>query len=384
MKFDKLYSMLDTLEEKYIAVWQDICNIESPTDFKAGVDAVSNYIINIAKPYGYDIDICEQKISGNAVCITMNPTLQNEPICLSGHMDTVHKVGAFGSPAVKTDKEKIYGPGVLDCKGGIAAALYAMETLVKCGFNKRPIMLLLQSDEETGSRYSNKETINYICDKAKNAIAFFNLEGNIEPKYCAIQRKGIINYKFTVTGIEAHSSQCANRGASAIHDAAYKIIELEKIKDDEGLTCNCGVISGGSVPNTIAGKCEFTANVRFATNEQYQWVDDYVNKLAATVHVKGCTCAVEKTSTRLAMEYCERNVQLLKKMNEIFEQNGIPTMIGAKRNGGSDAAEVTSAGIPCIDGLGCRGGEIHSLNEFAYINSLKAAAKRLVALIWNM
>ena len=71
--------------------------------------------------------------------------------------------------------------------------------------------------------------------------------------------------------MEAHSSNCATAGANAICEAAHKIIELEKIKDKHGLTCNCSVISGGTTVNTVPGHCEFKANVRFATQEQQAW-----------------------------------------------------------------------------------------------------------------
>jgi len=323
----------------------------------------------------------EHPVAGNAVCITMNPDAKAAPISFSAHMDTVHPIGSFGTPAVHVDEEKIYGPGVTDCKGGIVAAFLAMEALARSGFCARPVQLLLQSDEEKRSIPSQKQTIRYICEKAKDSIAFLNLEGGTVGEACLI-RKGIVTFTFTVTGEEAHSSNCATKGANAIVDAAYKILELDKFKDDDGLTCNCGVISGGSVPNTVPGKCVFKANVRFATMEQYEWICDYVQKLAATEHVKGCTCSVWHKGYRLTMEDCARNRALLEDMNRIFEQTGLPVLKAAKRKGGSDAADITAFGIPCIDSLGVEGGKIHSPNEFAYLKSLGESAKRLAAVAY--
>ena len=243
--------------------------------------------------------------------------------------------------------------------------------------------LLLQTDEECGSKISNKATINYICEKSKDSIAFFNLEGCDNGNVC-LARKGILYFLFTITGQEAHASLCATLGASAILDAAHKIIELEKLKDENGLTCNCGIISGGTVPNTVPGKCVFNANVRYKTEEEYEWVCKYAKELANTVHVKGCTCEVEIAGWRPAMERVEKNVRLLEKMNNIYAQNGMPMLIEQDRNGGSDAAYVTRAGIPCIENMGIRGDCAHSNKEFAYLDSLTEVVKRIAVATYNL
>ena len=69
----------------------------------------------------------------------------------------------------------------------------------------------------------------------------------------------------------------------------------------------------------------------------------------------------------------------MKLANRIFEQTGLPTLRAAKRTGGSDAADVTVFGIPCLDSLGVTGGKIHSKDEFSNLESLRTSAKRLAA-----
>lgn len=381
MKCQQIFDTIDLLYDSYLKVWEDVCNLESPTRDKAGVDAVGNYFMDMAKERGWQIETVACEKAGNAICITMNSQAKAAPISLSGHLDTVHPVGSFGTPAVHRDETKIYGPGVTDCKGGVVAGLLAMDALRLCGFHDRPVQMLLQTDEEVGSSLSGKKTIHYMIDKSKDAVAFLNLEGNTPGEACLV-RKGIVTFTFTVTGIEAHSANCAEAGANAIADAAYKIIELEKIKDSEGLTCNCAVINGGTVSNTVPGQCVFKANVRFATQEQLAWMRDYVQKLADTVHVPGCRCTVNQPRGRVAMEYTERNGALLEQMNRIYAENGLPVLKMGRRKGGSDAADVTAAGIPCIDSIGVAGGKIHTIEEFAYLESLRDAAQRIAAVVY--
>jgi glutamate carboxypeptidase len=295
-------------------------------------------------------------------------------------MDTVHPVGFFGSPATRRDEEKMYGPGVTDCKGGVVAGLLAMVALEETGFKKNPVKLILQTDEETSSKGSNKETVKFMCEKAKDAVAFFNMEGMMAGK-AVIQRKGIIRHKFKVQGIAAHSSGCATDGASAILEASHKIIELEKFKDNMGTTCSCNIISGGTKANTVPEYCEFITDARVITNKALEEFRKTAEEIASKTHVEGCTCEIEEISMRPPMEITETNIKLLEKMNEIYVKYGMPSLEQGFARGGSDAAYTTEAGIPTMESLGVLGGRIHSIDEFMYLADLKESAKRVAAII---
>ena len=383
LNHQELFDLVEKTSKEYLSVWEDVCNIESPTDFKEGVDKVGSYFADLAKKHGWQVELFEQENVGNVVCITMNPEAIEQPVTFSGHLDTVYPVGSFGEVPTKLDGDKIYGPGVADCKGGVVAAFLAMDVLQKLGFTSRPVRLLLQSDEENGSRLSQKATINYICEKAKDSVAFINLEQHTRGEAC-LQRKGIITFEFIIEGQEAHSSRCAVSGANAIAEAAHKIIEIEKIKDDQGITCCCSVIKGGTVVNTVPGNCEFKVNVRFATAEQEAWIREYMQNIANTVYIEGCKTQLNISSYRTSMQYNAKNEQLLKKINECLEKTELPQLTASKRTGGSDAADVSAFGIPCVDSLGVVGGYIHSPKEMAYIDSLAESAKRLVWVVKNI
>lgn len=378
-----IFKKIDELNDSYVDIWEDVCNIESPSDYKEGVDSVGRYFMNLAKERDWKIEVFEQATAGNVVCITMNPEANKQPIALSGHMDTVHPVGLFGTPVVKRDELKIYGPGAMDCKGGVVAGFLAMDALRICGFKDRPVMMLLQSNEEIGSGFNNKEPINYICEKAKDVIAFLNLEGHegfFEGKAC-LKRKGVAGFLFSINGIETHASYCAVEGANAIAEAAYKIIEIEKMKDPKGITCSCGIINGGTVSNTVPGKCEFKVDVRFSTEEEYQYIVEHLNKISETVNVPGCSSSIVQTNFRPAMELNERNINLLEKANSIFTENGLTALEIGARTGGSDASNVSHYGIPCIDSIGVGGERAHSVEEYGVISSLAESAKRIAAII---
>ena len=65
----ELLTKAEELNDKYVQMWADICSIESPTDFKQGVDEVGRYFTERAAEQGWDIEIHEEKISGNCISI---------------------------------------------------------------------------------------------------------------------------------------------------------------------------------------------------------------------------------------------------------------------------------------------------------------------------
>lgn len=380
--YDKLFNEVKRLENKYIDFWIKICNTESPTDYKEGVDKVGNLFIEEAKKFNWDYEILPLEISGNCVCITMNPESIKRPIALSGHMDTVHPIGSFGSPATHIKDGRIYGPGVADCKGGLVASLFAMEALHNCGYKDRPVMLLLQSDEECNSRSSNKASINYICEKAKDCVALINCEAQ-RGESAILYRKGILSYKLTVKGKSAHASKCYN-AVNPICEAAYKIIEFEKYKNEDGITASCGVINAGTHSNVIPDECTFTVDFRYKTKEEAEQVKKTVIEISGKSFLEGTTCTIEPLSNRVAMFPCERNTDLLNRINDIFKQNNMPVLADRLSTGGSDAAEITEYGIPCIDSVGVLGDGVHTKSEYAEIPSLAQAAKRIVAVAYGL
>lgn len=374
MLYQQVFDTIDELNDTYLNVWEDVCNLESPTACKEAVDAVGDYFIRMAESRGWQVEVLPLENAGNPICITLNPEAEAKPVTLSGHIDTVHPIGLFGTPAVRRDETRIYGPGVTDCKGGVVASFLAMDALARCGFTARPVQLIIQTDEETGSKTSGKRTVEFMCEKAKDSVAFLNTEAVLSGKKVVLERKGILRYQITVHGKAAHSSLC-DQGANAITEAAKKILKLEMMKDPKGITCNCGVIHGGTVANTVAAECSFTVDIRYPDEKAYETAVQTVQEVVNTNETDGCTATLELVSTRPAMPWREVNAKLVDRVNEIFKKSGLPQVEATSSLGGSDAAYATLAGIPCIDNFGTAGGSIHSANEYGELYALAESAK---------
>ena len=92
---------IEDLQGEYLNIWKEFCDIESLSADKEGVDKATDYIVDIAKKLGFETEYSYQKVSGNVVCITLNPQAKGTPVCFSGHVDTVHEKGLFGYPPTK-------------------------------------------------------------------------------------------------------------------------------------------------------------------------------------------------------------------------------------------------------------------------------------------
>lgn len=383
MKCKELFAKIDELNEKYLDMLEVVSNMESPTEDKASVDAVSAYFAAYAREMGWQVDVHPIEVSGDIVTVTMNKDAKGAPISLSGHLDTVHPHGLFGTPAVHRDEEYMYGPGVVDCKGGVVAGFLAMEALDAVGFRARPVRMLLQTDEEKGSTPSGKRTIRHICETALDSRAFLNLEGNSGGGAVIVTTKGIARYLLSIHGRAAHSSR-RQLGASAILEAAHKIIALEGASDPLGkeTTYNCGIIKGGTVPNSVAAECEVIVDIRYATAAAGLAADTFVREIAAHSTVEGCSCDVSLISDRPATELCEKNLSLLADANAIFAAEGLPVLGQRNGMGGTDMAYVTQYGIPCMDSIGVMGTQVHSVNERMVLASLAESAKKIAAITY--
>ncbi|MBQ6478893.1 MAG: M20/M25/M40 family metallo-hydrolase [Erysipelotrichaceae bacterium] len=378
-KLNELFRKTDELEQEYIGFWRDLCEIESPTLYKEGVDEVGRTVAEKAKSYGFEIERHPFEKAGDCYTITMNPEAAKKPIVLSAHMDTVHQLGSFSSPRTRIEGDKLYGPGVTDDKGGLACALYAMAVLKEIGFRERPVKFILQCDEEAASSTSELKSIDYMYEKSRDCLCFFNLEW-YRYGQAILWRKGCFQATVKVHGLSYHDSRCF-LGHSAIRQASRMINELEEYKDPEGITCNVALIKGGQYKTSVPDYCEFSFSVNYMTKGQYDEIMEKIHDLCEKPYVEGTSCEIEFTAAFPNMEKKDDAFEILEKMNRIYEKAGMRRIEATWSHGGSDASRMAQMGITTIDSFGVHGTKIHTPEEEADLSSLKDAARRLAAVI---
>lgn len=366
------------IKNKYMDFLTCICKMETPSDNKANIDILVDFIQNFAVEHNFKTERFPFSDAGDFLLIKTAECDNEKPVLLMAHMDTVHKIGAFGDEIVIRDGDWLCGPGVADCKGGIATGLCLMELLKKDSNLKRPIYFLLTSDEEVSSRFSGQKGKDLIIDIAKKSCAVFNLEPGI--KGCVtIGRKGILKMCAEIYGIAAHAGNAYFDGANAIKEAAHMILEIEGLSQRDGSTFNCGVIRGGTVPNTVADKCSIDIDIRVSSEEEMQKAEQTMYELAERNVVENTRRTVRVVSKRPPMALDEKNIQLLDKWNISAKNLGMDEFKGIIKGGGSDAAYTVIAGAPTLCSCGMVGSGMHTLNEKVDLSTFDD----IVAILYN-
>lgn len=376
MKVQDLLKSIDAQSQEYVSFLKDICTFEATAWEKEELDKMVDFIEAFARDKGFTITRTPFEKCGDFLTVDLNEGAEKSHMFLA-HIDTVHKKGVFGEPAVTIYGDMLKGPGATDCKGGIAVALLAMKALKDCGFTKHT-RLILTSDEEISNILGGEKEIQFFKDSATGFKSALNCEGTGGDRV-VVARKGIWRLEMDIQGKSGHSGGAYFESASAIREAAYKIVELEKHSERGGNTYNCSIIQGGSVGNIIPDSCKFTVDIRTVGTEGMEQAKQLVEQVAEKSFVEGTKTTVRTISSRPPMLKNEDTMQLFEDLRAVSKKYDLGDLEAISAGGGSDSVYTQMAGVPSICQMGSIGSKIHTDQEFTYISSIARRAKLLAA-----
>ena len=377
---EKIFTLIESKQAEYEVFLEKLVTIESYTPDKSGVDAVGECICSFAEGKGFHVKTVPFEKAGNGLLITWNEEAELPPVAFTGHLDTVFPVGTFEKPVFRKENGRFYGPGVCDMKGGLVVGLLVMDALKEAGYKARPLRFIMIGDEELSEGLSGEAGKSFICDSARGCAAAITLEGG-DGKRVTVGRKGSIRYKVRVTGRASHAGASYAKGISAIKEAAQKILEIEKPSDQEQITYNCGLISGGTSPNTVPENAEFTLYNRYWRMDQRQEIKDHVEGIVAKSFIPGTHSTFEIIGERLPMEATPDNYALAEHINRTCQKYSFGERVPFLKSSGSDASYTTMAGTPSVCSMGPGGGRAHSKEEYLEADTIISSAKVLAATI---
>jgi glutamate carboxypeptidase len=354
--------------------------VESPSDSKTAVDACVALAATQARNRAGRVKLHRQRLFGSVLEARFGPQARAEtsaaarPILLLGHLDTVWPLGTLQSMPCREKDGRLWGPGTLDMKAGVAIAFTALELLIEADLLRREVVLLLNSEEEIGSPVSRPITEAI----AKTCGAVYVLEPAQVLAY-KTARKGTGNWRIDVKGMAAHAGVDFEKGASAIRELARVVERVSGWTDPmRGLTVSVGVAGGGIRSNVIPAEAWAEIDVRIRRAADGPRIERKFAALKA--QDPRCTLAVTGGIDRPPMERSRGTVQLFRKAQSLAAELGF-TLDEAATGGASDGNFTAALGIPTLDGMGAVGEGAHATHESVVVEHLAPRTALLAAML---
>jgi len=348
---------------------------ESPSSEKPAVDACMALAAERARDLGGRVKMHRMRSFGDALEARFGPRRRaQKPLLLLGHLDTVWPLGTLKSMPWRVGQGRMWGPGVLDMKAGVAMALTALELLTESGMLDREVELLLTGDEEVGSEASRP-----IVERvAAECGAVFVLEPAQGLAY-KTARKGTGDWRIEVKGVAAHAGVDFEKGANALRELARAIEAVSGWTDlKRGLTVSVGMAGGGTARNTVPAEAWAEVNVRIVRAADGPRIARRFAGLKAVD--RRCKVAVTGGINRPPMERTRGTARLFERARKLAAQIGL-ALEEASTGGASDGNFTSAMGIPTLDGMGAVGEGAHARNESVLVEHLPVRTAMIAGML---
>jgi glutamate carboxypeptidase len=183
-----------------------------------------------------------------------------------------------------------------------------------------------------------------------------------------------------VRGRAAHAGRDFAAGRNAIAAAARLAAQLDGLNGQrDGVTLNLARIDGGAPLNMVPDLAVARFNVRMPDEAARAWIADEIARAVAATAADGITAHLHGGFTRPPKPFTPVQQILFHKARAVGALLG-QSLTWTPSGGVCEGNNLFAAGVPNIDTLGVRGGDIHSEAEHAFPDSFAERA-RLSALM---
>jgi glutamate carboxypeptidase len=166
---------------------------------------------------------------------------------------------------------------------------------------------------------------------------------------------------------------------------AWLIVALNAFAASEkGLTVNVGYVHGGGPLNVVPDKAACGFNVRAQTAYDQMLLEQYLARVMEGIRgVDGVSLEQLGQSQRPPKPLTPSWQWLLESVVACGRDIGL-SLEWRDSGGACDGNNLVAHGLPTVDTLGARGGEIHSAGEYILLDSLVERAKVTALLLMKL
>lgn len=373
-----LYERAGQAKPELIKMLETMVNIDSGTGSEKGLDQVGAMIADEAKKLGMQVELSSAAPAAGKNLVATLKGKGKAKILLMAHMDTVFPDGTAAARPFRIQGDRAYGPGVVDDKGGIVTALFAIKLLQQMKFTDfKQITLLVNTNEETFS----KGTFPLIESLAKQHDVTLSLESGRAADGLVVWRKGTADLAIDVKGKSSHAGVAPEAGRNAAMEAAHQMLQLSKLADPgKQTTVNFTVIKSGERSNVIPDHASLQADVRVAVPEEFDRVEQDLARISANHLIPDTKVSAKLRRGFPPMPKSPVTDAVAARVQAVYGELGRKLTLESS-GGAADSSLTFAAGAPTIDGLGIVGGAIHTPEEYAEVESIAPRVYLLARLI---
>jgi glutamate carboxypeptidase len=345
--------------------------INSHTTHRHGVNALGRATAAAFAPLGFAAEFvpCSGAGCGDHLFLR-RPGTSRQWLMAVSHLDTVFppEEEARNQFHWREAEGRIYGPGVVDIKGGTALLwlqLRALRAAAPALFDRFGWAIGLNAAEETLGDDFVQAALARFGDRATAALVYEGGSYHDNEYNLVVARKGRAQFRVAVAGRGAHAGSRHVDGANAIAELARLVPILESLTNPtRGLTANVGFIRGGEgvnrVPQTAVVEGELRAfdPAVLAEAEAAILALNGPGKIAAVVDGFLCQVRAEITECTPAWPENAATRSLLDAYTRAAGRLG--ARIELERRGGLSDGNFLAPHLPTLDGLGPAGGNAHA------------------------
>ena len=341
----------------------------------AGVNRCGKITARLFESLGFDPEFVADPDQQRGDHLLLTRRAAGRPrVLLVSHLDTVYSRREVERRHFVWREEgpRIYGPGVIDIKGGTVLMYLVLATMAAEApdwLDAAEWVLAFNAEEETGSA-DFPPLVRRAARPTPLACLVFE-HGHVRGERhssLTISRRGAARFRIEVQGRAAHSGSGHGRGASAVLEMARLIEALEAMSDPaQHLTVNVGRIEGGSAINTVPERAVALVDLRADEPPIYERAVERILALAGEGTVRArddgfaCSIRVSRLPGYPPWPANPGSRRLAAIWEEAARSRG-HVLLAEHRLGASDGCHLWDL-APTLDGLGPLGDDIHCATD---------------------
>ena len=297
-----------------------------------------------------------------------------QKVLLMAHMDTVYEKGILETEPYREDGNLIYGPGIVDAKGGIAMILHTLRVLDRIGWDDYAMMTVsFNPDEEIGSPGSG-DLIAALGAEADTVLSFEPTWAGAPGDYLLFGTATYARFRLEVRGRASHAGTAPKSGRNAVVELAHQILQTkdlaEKVPGAQLSWTN--VIADqafNQIPETAVAIGDGRITIPGAAQELQKVLQETVD---ANPLIKGTTTTVSFEILNPGLYPNEASLALAEVAKEVYRDFGKSNVMVLRMiKGTTDAAYAGRDGDAAVlEGMGPTGDNYHASGEYIKVDSI--------------